>query len=102
MVTEAYRKIAEEYKLAAFSFTALVYWENGKGAVFCSSRQYAKGRRVLFCRPFARKGEPAMQSVTLYNGTEIPLIGYGTLQITGPAQYKRCMDDAIARPLSPD
>ena len=41
-----------------------------------------------------------MQSVTLYNGTEIPLIGYGTLQITGPAQYKRCMDDAIARPLS--
>ncbi len=37
-----------------------------------------------------------MQSVTLYNGVEMPMLGYGTLQITDRAQCEQCVSDALA------
>ena len=37
-----------------------------------------------------------MRSVTLYNGVKMPMIGYGTLQITDPAQCEQCVGDALA------
>ena len=37
-----------------------------------------------------------MRSVTLYNGAKMPMIGYGTLQITDPAQCEQCVGDALA------
>ncbi len=36
-----------------------------------------------------------MQSVMLYNGVAMPMIGYGTLQITDSAQCQKCVSDAI-------
>ena len=37
-----------------------------------------------------------MQSVTLSNGVKMPVIGYGTLQITDPAQCRQCVGNALA------
>lgn len=37
-----------------------------------------------------------MQTVTLSNGTQMPVLGYGTLQITDPVQCRQCVSDAIA------
>lgn len=36
-----------------------------------------------------------MQSVTLNNGVEIPILGYGVFQITDPAECEQCVVDAI-------
>ncbi len=37
-----------------------------------------------------------MQTITLNNGVEIPILGYGVFQITDPAECERCVIDAIA------
>ena len=37
-----------------------------------------------------------MERITLSNGVEMPMLGYGTLQITDPAQCQQCVSDAIA------
>lgn len=37
-----------------------------------------------------------MQDVTLYNGVKMPIIGYGTLQITDRAQCEQCVTKAVA------
>lgn len=36
-----------------------------------------------------------MQSVTLRNGVEMPVLGYGTFQITDPAVCEKCVSDAL-------
>ena len=36
-----------------------------------------------------------MQSRRLYNGTELPMIGYGTFQIKGAAQCEQCVSEAL-------
>ena len=36
-----------------------------------------------------------MQYVTLSNGVEMPVIGYGTFQIQDAAQCERCINDAL-------
>lgn len=36
-----------------------------------------------------------MQTVTLNNGVEIPILGFGVFQITDPAECTRCVVDAI-------
>ncbi|MBN2002544.1 MAG: aldo/keto reductase [Anaerolineae bacterium] len=36
-----------------------------------------------------------MQTVTLNNGVEIPIMGFGVFQITDPAECERCVVDAI-------
>ena len=36
-----------------------------------------------------------MQTVTLNNGVEIPILGFGVFQITDPAECERCVIDAI-------
>lgn len=36
-----------------------------------------------------------MQTVTLNNGVEIPILGFGVFQITDPAECERCVVDAI-------
>lgn len=36
-----------------------------------------------------------MQSVTLRNGVEMPVLGYGTFQITNPAVCEKCVSDAL-------
>lgn len=36
-----------------------------------------------------------MQSVTLYNGIQMPVMGYGTFQITDAALCEKCVSDAL-------
>lgn len=36
-----------------------------------------------------------MQTVTLNNGVEIPILGFGVFQITDPAECERSVVDAI-------
>ncbi|HIS47228.1 MAG TPA: aldo/keto reductase [Candidatus Scybalocola faecigallinarum] len=36
-----------------------------------------------------------MGQITLYNGVEMPVLGYGTLQITDPVWCQQCVEDAI-------
>ena len=36
-----------------------------------------------------------MQSRRLYNGIELPMIGYGTFQIKDAAQCERCVSQAL-------
>ena len=36
-----------------------------------------------------------MGQITLYNGVEMPALGYGTLQITDPVWCQQCVEDAI-------
>lgn len=36
-----------------------------------------------------------IQSVTLRNGVEMPVLGYGTFQITDPAVCEKCVSDAL-------
>lgn len=36
-----------------------------------------------------------MQSVTLRNGVEMPVLGYGTFQITDPSVCEKCVSDAL-------
>ncbi|SDN26733.1 Aldo/keto reductase [Actinomyces ruminicola] len=37
-----------------------------------------------------------MQTITLNNGVEMPIIGFGTYQITDPAECERCVVEAVA------
>ena len=37
-----------------------------------------------------------MQSRTLYNGVELPMIGYGTFQIRDSGECEQCVADALA------
>jgi 2,5-diketo-D-gluconate reductase A len=39
--------------------------------------------------------ERIMQTTTLNNGVEIPILGFGVFQITDPAECERCVVDAI-------
>ena len=36
-----------------------------------------------------------MQSRTLYNGIELPMIGYGTFQIRDSVQCEQCVSEAL-------
>jgi 2,5-diketo-D-gluconate reductase A len=36
-----------------------------------------------------------MQNVTLNNGVEVPILGFGVFQIADPAECERCVVDAI-------
>ena len=94
MVTAVYSKGADEWKLVTFSFTAVVYEENSQRNFL--SRKTRKAGGCFACRPFALKGEPAIQSVTLHNGVKMPMLGYGALQMTDRAPCEQCVSDALA------
>lgn len=43
-----------------------------------------------------QKAVDGLQKIMLYNGVGMPMIGYGTFQITDAKQCRSCVADALA------